>query len=327
MARSDNVSFCNNQKLFLETARSYYGYNLSFSSTIPLPYLTEKEHCHDNYDVYIKSGTIFGSEYQPPMTPKVTCCSQKKLLLAGPSNTMLVTEGGHITVELNPVPIENMMRLKQKLMTWALGGLFLQRGTIALHGCAICLGDSAFVLCAPSGYGKSTITTAFLNKGYFFLDDNIAVVHGKKETFYIASGSPEIKLYRDYINIINPTFDYNIVNNAESKVDKLSLIACSRFRHESTKLSTIFILKRGAKEKIYFRHLTGAAKVEAIIKNIFCVSFLKEAIFHHMVFGRIHEMANFIPIIEVTLPDPLPPPNVICEKILNSLTNKEYRTA
>ena len=75
-----------------------------------------------------------------------------------------------------------------------LGGLFHQRGHASPARKRSLQGDDCFVFCAPSGVGKSTLAASFLNQGFSFLDDNIALVDFQDGIAIIASGSPELRL-------------------------------------------------------------------------------------------------------------------------------------
>jgi hypothetical protein len=265
-------------------------------------------------DVYIKQGEIFGSGYTPPAVMQIEASPGRLLLRGAKSATLLITGGNSITIE--PLPGGDPATIQQLLLGWSFAGLFHQRAMLPLHGSALCRGDDCFVFCAPSGGGKSTLAASFLKRGFSFLDDNIALVEFQDGMAFIASGSPELRLWEDSMHDLE--FEHQVAGRIRPDTAKTSIIARSNFRNKKAMLTKIFILKRNADSKVSFANVSGAAKFRALLENVSCVKFIKDSGCIPGIFRRVHELAGSIPVVDILLPHRLPPPDELCDIILNS---------
>lgn len=311
--RKDSKSFLNNKNFFSEAAHNYRAYGLLFSSQISIAHFIE-ENSLENPDVYIRQGEIFGSGYTSPAIMQIEASQGRLLLRGAKSATILVTGGDSVTVE--PLPGGDHAAIRQMLLGWAFAGLFHQRSMIPLHGSALCKGDDCFVFCAPSGGGKSTLTASFLKRGFSFLDDNVALADFHDGKAFIASGSPELRLWEDSMHTLE--FEHKVVGRIMPDRDKTSIIARSNFRKEKARLKKIFILKRGTDSMVSFSNVAGAAKFQALMENVFCIKFMKDSVCNTGIFHSIHKLAESIPVADIILPRKLPPPDELCEIILCS---------
>ena len=76
--------------------------------------------------------------------------------------------------------------------------LALQRGILAIHCSAVADEAGAILICGESGAGKSTVTTALLEKGYRLMADDMAFVEVTGDGIAMASPAfPYQKLCRD----------------------------------------------------------------------------------------------------------------------------------
>jgi hypothetical protein len=265
-------------------------------------------------DVCIRRSEIFGNGYTPPASMQIETSPGRLLLRGAKSATILITEGNSITIE--PLPGGDPATIQQMMLGWAFAGLFHQRAMLPLHGSTLCKGDDCFVFCAPSGGGKSTLTSSFLKRGFSFLDDNIALVDFQDGLVFIASGSPELRLWEDSMHTLE--FEHKVVGRIRPEVEKTSIIARSNFRNEKARLRKIFILKRGAASTVSFVNVTGAAKFQALMENVFCIKFINDAEFSPGIFHHVHKLAERVPVVDILLPGRLPPPDELCDIILSS---------
>jgi hypothetical protein len=302
-----------NDNLSPATGYRYRAYGLLFSSDLPIAPFVEADRIEEP-DVYIRHGEIFGSGYTPPASMQIETSPGKLLLRGAKSATILVTGGNSITIE--PLPGGDPATIQQMMLGWAFAGLFHQRAMLPLHGSTLCMGDDCFVFCAPSGGGKSTLTSSFLKRGFSFLDDNVALVDFQDGTAFIAPGSPELRLWEDSMHSLE--FEYKVVGRIRPELDKTSIIARSKFRSQKARLRKIFILKKGAASTVSFVNVTGAAKFQALMENVFCIKFINDTGFSPGIFQRVHKLADSMPVTDIMLPERLPPPDELCNIILNA---------
>jgi hypothetical protein len=302
------------ETLFLESCLNYRAYGLLFSSDIRLDHFTPVEKGHEP-DVFIRKGAVVEKGYTPP--PAITIeSSPGKLVLRGARSATFLVAGGD-TVTIDPLPGGNPSAIKQILLGWAFAGLFHQRAMPALHGSVICYGDDCFVICAPSGGGKSTLTSSFLNKGFSFLDDNIAMAEFCDEKTYIVPGSPELRLWANSMG--DPAFEFINTGCIRPELDKFSLIVKDRFRTSKARLKKIFLLKNGPSSQVVFEDVKGAGRFKALFANVFCVEFIGEAGYTPLLFEQIHKLAENVPVVAIQLPEKRPTPDELRDIIISYL--------
>lgn len=300
-------------KLFSRSPYIYRAYGLSFSSEIRFPQWPDVSDAGEA-DVYIRQGVIFGKDYVPPSSVQIETSPGNVLLRGSQSATILVSGGNAITVE--QLPGGNPSVIRQILLGWALAGIFLQRGMLPLHGSALCSGDNCFVICAASGAGKSTLTAAFLNAGYTYLDDNVALIEYQEGTPFVAPGIPEIRLWEDTMETI--AFEHTITGRVKPEIKKLTLLARANFRNTPASLKKILILRRTQDSNLSFAPLTGSAKFQALWEHVFCMRFMGDSGSKLSLFQNLQALAARVAVVEIRMPAKLPRPDKLCDIIIGS---------
>jgi hypothetical protein len=302
-----------NDALFCDTPGDYRAYGLTISSEIRFEHFPGSVSV-GTADVTVQHGEIFGHSYFPPASLQVTASPGRLLIQGIRSATILVTGGSAITVE--PLPNGNHGVIRQLVLGWALGAVFHQRGMLPLHGSALCEAEDCFVLCAGSGVGKSTLAAAFLNKGFSYLDDNMAVVDSRGGIPYVVPGTPELRLWEDALPDLD--FEHQVVGTITPKSNKFSISARRNFRSEAARLRKIFILNRTRDLALSFVNLSGADKFQALHENVFCARFIGNSAGRARLFRLVQELATAVAVVEVRLPGHLPSPDALCEMIMGA---------
>ena len=298
---------------FSETKHNYRAYGLLFSSEVRIEHFSKAIGAEDP-DVRIARGEIFGPAYTPPASIQIEASPGKLLLRGARSATILVTGGKSIVIE--PLPKGNPATIMQILLGWALGGLFHQRAMLPLHGSALCRDDDCFVFCAPSGAGKSTLAASFLNRGFSFLDDNIALADFEGGMAFIASGSPELRLWESAMPALE--FEHETAGRIRPDMDKVSIIARRKFRSDKARLRKVFILRKSNETAVSFVTLTGGKKFQALLENVFFIKLMKYHENSAGLFHLVYELAEKVPVTEIRLPGRLPTPDALCDIILGA---------
>jgi hypothetical protein len=68
---------------------------------------------------------------------------------------------------------------EHRLLGFALPMLLGELGSIVVHGSAVATEDGAYLLCGPSGRGKTTTSLGLVDAGATLLSDDITVVHDR----------------------------------------------------------------------------------------------------------------------------------------------------
>ncbi len=113
-------------------------------------------------------------------------------------------------------------------------------------------------------------------------------------------------------------FEYEAAGRIRPDMDKVSIIARRKFRSEKARLRKIFILRRSNEPAVSFLNVTGAAKLQALLENVFFIKLMKYDGNSAGLFHLVHGLAERAPIVEIRLPGRLPPPDALCDIILGA---------
>ena len=163
------------------------------------------------------------------------------------------------------------------LMGSAMGALLFQRNFLPLHGSAVIVGDGNYgaIFLGPSGVGKSTLAGALQKKGYPLLADDICAIsiadNGKA---LIIPGFPRLKLWAD--TLIKFDDDRKGLNRVRKDEEfEKYFYPAQNFAAEPIAVGSVFILNSHNKDEFEISSLTGAEKIDPLLKNTFRANFLK----------------------------------------------------
>ena len=304
-------------ELFSGDPYFYQAYGLNFSSEIRFPQWPAAP-ASGAADIEIRHGVIFGPDYVPPDSVRIEASPGRILLRGSKSATILISEGKTITVER--LPGGNPGVIRQMLLGWALAGIFHQLGLLPLHGSTLCRGESCFTICAESGAGKSTMAVAFLNAGFLYLDDNVAVIDFQDDGPRVVPGIPEIRVWGDALR--NIKFEHTIAGPVKPALNKIAVLARTNFKKVPSSLKKIFILRRTQNSSLVFENLTGAAKFQALVEHVFCLHSMGDTGNRLRLFHLLQTLAAGVTVEEIRLPAEPPRPEELCRIILDSHMNQ-----
>lgn len=197
------------------------------------------------------------------------------------------------------------LRLANLLFGGVTGGLLIQRGTLALHGCSIETPTGAVIICGDSGAGKSTLSALLLERGLRVLDDNIAALAWQAEDILVQPGLGYLRLTAATLDLLDkpangPGFP------APHEMKYLHSLDQKGFCPVARPLRQIFVLDR--RQTILEQVLSrGPDKVDVARRYTFVrhmVQPLGQLAGH---FQRWIALANRVPITLLGQPDSLEP--------------------
>ncbi len=300
-----------NEDLFSGDVHAFRAYGLTFFSEIHFTHIPEIG-VPGIADVSIRRGEVFGLDYVPPAAIVLESSPGKLLIRGARSATILVSGGESITVE--PLPGGDHGVIRQLVLGWALGGILHQRGMLPLHASALCDGRDCFVFCAASGVGKSTLAAAFLNLGFTYLDDNVALVDFRHGVPFIVPGAPELRLWDDALSSLE--FEHRVVGPIRSGLPKRSVMARERFHGREAPVRKVFVLRRTNDRELCFMTLSGAAKFRSLMEHVFGLTLIGDSLSQVRLFRLVGELAAKVAVTEVRLPTPRPAPAALARLIL-----------
>ncbi len=289
----------------------FRAYGLAFSSEVRFAHVADSDFAGEP-DVRIELGEVFGPAYTPPPTIVVESSPDQLLIRGARSATIRVGGGNLITVE--PLPGGDQGVIRQLLLGWALGGIFHQRGMLPLHASALCDGRDCIVFCAGSGAGKSTLAAAFLNRGFTYLDDNVALVNLRQDGCFVAPGAPELRLWDDSLSAL--AFEHRVAGPIRPGASKWSVSAGERFHPREAPIRRVFILRRTADRGLSFAELSGALKFRSLMEHVFGLGLVCDPQSRGRLFQLVRELAARVAATEIRLPAKMPSPAALCESIL-----------
>lgn len=103
-----------------------------------------------------------------------------------------LVEGRRITV--HPIRPISEDEIRGYVLGTLLAGALRQRGYHVLHGSCVARDGQALAFVGESGWGKSTLAEAFLQRGYAVLTDDLLVLDMRPEGAWVVPGPPYLRL-------------------------------------------------------------------------------------------------------------------------------------
>ena len=289
----------------------YRAYGINIASEIECPELLEGG---DPVDVQISIGEVPETLEGDYVSGRKFYAKPDQLLIH--TNTIakiLVSEGKRIVVEPRPGAEDYEVRLL--LLGWGLGGLLQQRELLPLHAAAVKIGQESLLFCADPQVGKSTLTAAFVQKGYKFLDDNIVALQNIDSFPQVIPGYPNIKLWGDAM--VRLDLKHAILQPVRPNITKYALDFRDMFHDAPIPIGGIYILTRTSDTVIGLNSLSGSEKFTALLEQIFCRRFMGGLGKEESLFKSLVNLVKKIEVKQVHLPENRPSARKLAKILLD----------
>lgn len=246
-----------------ESARVHMGFGLRMRSELDLPELTATTGA-EPVDVEIVYGQV---PAELPGTLKrgvrfQAAADALRLQVDGVA-TYLVEQGRRITIDRAAQADDEDVRVF--LLGSAIGALLHQRGDLVLHASAIEWDGEAVVFLGRSGVGKSTLATAFRQRGRAVLTDDLCVVRpGAGGRMFAEPGFPQAKLWLDSLRQLEISPDG--LRRIRNKLEKRAVPLGTEFATAPRPIRKLFVLRPHNKPDLSIEPVLGPAKF-AVLKN------------------------------------------------------------
>ena len=282
----------------VQTTFLHQAFGLQIASCLPLPAFLESD--GDQCDVTIRYGAA--PEELPEAVWKgvrFQAAPGRLLLIVDDVARYLVRDGREIVIDRAPGATDDDVRLF--LQGSAFGALLQQRGLLALHASAIAVGEGAVVFMGPSGIGKSTLATAFHQRGYTVLTDDVCVVDfDAGGAPVVVPAYPQLKLWRDALEKLE--LDPSVLPRIRPKLEKRALPVREAFRTTPRPLRRLYMLDRSNEPEIHLTSLQGSDKFLAIQAFTYRVQFLEALARKVDHFRQAGALAAACPVVRVSRP-------------------------
>lgn len=207
------------------------------------------------------------------------------------------------------------LKLWNLLFGTVTGALLIQRGVLALHGCAIETPSGAVVFCGGSGAGKSTLAGLLIAQGLRILDDNIVALHPGQEGYQVQPGLRHLRFTDATLRVLGqsprgPAFP------APLQLKYLHGLNPREFCDEPRILRHVILLDR--RREVLWEDCRGTDKLKALQPHTFLrhmVAPLGRQAGHFM---ACIDLSNSVPVSRLGCPPGLRP-NAWAKKIANRL--------
>ena len=172
----------------------------------------------------------------------------------------MVSNGNTITVDVQANVDQQTVKLY--LLGSAMGAILQQRGNLVLHGNAIRFGNTAVIVLAQSGVGKSTLAAEFLRRGYQLLADDVCAID---QNGYAQSSYPYLKLWQSALDKLK--LDQRELIPIREQNEKFYYPLNAAFYGDSLPVSAIYVLNKASVDNLKLIELKGINKLRTFQNN------------------------------------------------------------
>ncbi len=189
----------------------------------------------------------------------------------------------------------DLMKLRSYILGWGMSMLALQRRELAMHCSAVADDRGAILICGESGCGKSTVTTAFLERGYRLMADDMALVENMTDGKTIAKPAfPYQKLCEDVA--ISRGYDLKQLIHINEIKGKYLVPYQGDFLINSEVIRGMIILRKSCDDDLKVRELLGLDRFYACVNNLFLRHLLCEKKYDPIIGSQCLKMASAVPM-------------------------------
>ena len=182
----------------------------------------------------------------------------------------------------------------------ALAAILQQRRQLPMHAGAIETSRGAMLLIGTSGVGKSTLTNAFVQRGYRMMCDDVAPVSldqaGRPQA---VSGFPGSRLWRDSVQYFG--HDVSKLTKAHDDLEKYYVIA-EDWCDKTLPVAAVVVLHAAANGTARIEEIEPAERVRWLLRYSFRRKFLNGFKLNDMQFHMVSAMAAQAEMVRLVRP-------------------------
>lgn len=297
---------------------SYFAFGLRFDSEYEIPEFTKwnGEQAH----VTIQKRDL-SSLWEEHSTSNARVIVKENLVLFHIENlaTFCIENGDQILVSPEHGAQEDRIRLY--LLGSCMGALLMQRNILCLHGSAIEINGKAYAITGHSGAGKSTLATAFLQKNYKLLtDDVIAITYDDQNQPMVVPGYPQQKLWKESLQ--NFGMEHKGYKPLVDRDNKFA-VPIPGFHHQPVPLAGLIELSISEDQSLMLKEITGLERVHIVMGQAFRRSFIENSGRTEWQFKESVKLVNQVSVISLHRPSDHFTAHELVSLILYKISKKE----
>ena len=160
--------------------------------------------------------------------------------------SFLVRDGREIII--SPEPKIDEVVLRPLILGPIMSIVLRQRGLLVLHASAVNINNRAVAFMGHSGWGKSTLVTAFHTKGYEVLTDDVLPIQVGTDSSLVFPSYPQFKLLPDAATSLGQ--DTESLSPIFKDAPKLAYQVKDGFGQTPLPLQRIYVLAKGTQHEI-----------------------------------------------------------------------------
>ncbi len=207
----------------------------------------------------------------------------------------LVTDGNQIIIHANNRRDEDSIRVF--LLGSCMGALLMQRDLFLLHANAIKVGGHCVSFSGRSGIGKSTLSAAFMRRGYSILADDVCAINASQE---VIPSFPQIKLWADASQKL--AVQTKSLRKIRPNVDKFSVPLKATFHTCNLPLKVLYVLAAHNQDKVELKAFEGLKKILPLKNNTYRYPYLNGLGKTNVHLKHIGALASKISVVQVSRP-------------------------
>jgi hypothetical protein len=213
--------------------------------------------------------------------------------------SLLIRKGGQIVIQPEPGASEGELRLC--FLGTGVACILHHYGLLPLHAAAVRTQHGAVLFAGHSGFGKSTLLAAFLDKGYaMFADDITAVRLHERRAPEVIPGYPQLKLWADSAaKLSRSTVGLKRIN---AKYEKYAVPAVDRLVAAPVELRSVYALQPHDQPALTLEPLQAEEKIQIFMEHTRLRLSLMPMGRHLDHFHMVTTLANQVPVYRVGRP-------------------------
>ncbi|OME93902.1 MULTISPECIES: aldolase [Paenibacillus] len=247
---------------------AYKAFGFSIHSDIPLPELQPVVLPDAFADIVIRYADLTERWLgRPDKSNKTFLCTKDMVMFRVPELAVFAIEGG-TTISVSPEKGAAEDKIRLYVLGSCMGALLMQRKILPLHGSAVVIDHKAYAFIGHSGHGKSTLASAFLQKGYQLVtDDVIAVTLDQQNTPYVTPAYPQQKLWQESLEVFG--MDSRHFRPLFDRETKFAIPVTSQFSNKPLPLAGIFELVKTDCRQLHIRAVDKLEKLPLLHRHTY----------------------------------------------------------